>query len=192
MGKQTLNAFPATLIACLLALTPLSAHAQLILYDAVVSQDNVLTGSVHLEFTDDGGSHELIALSAAINTTWTATGYTWGINDSTGNTLSIDPDDWTLTGTLTLNGPFGADCIDEPIHSNCLMQFPLFNFFSDSSVNFTGSESRIALAPDNERLVDADGTVLHSVVPLPPALFLFVSGLIAIGVRPFRQWSAKG
>jgi len=131
-------------------------------------------------------------LRAAINTTWTATDYTWGNNDSAENTLSIDPDDWTLTGTLTLDGPFGADCIDEPIHSNCLMSFSLLTFSSDSSVNFTGEESRIAQAPDNVRLVDADGTVLHSVVPLPPAIFLFVSGLIAIGVRPFRQWTAKG
>ena len=65
MEKQTLNAFPAVLIACFLALTPLSAHAQLILYDAMFSQDNVLTGSVHLEFTDDGGSHELIALTCS-------------------------------------------------------------------------------------------------------------------------------
>ena len=175
------------IIASVLSMCGISnAYAGLI-HDIGISGDG-LTGSVHVEFADDGTGSTLAALSGSVTTA--NANYLIGLdaiefNESFGVNLA----DWKLTGILDLS--MTDDATNPVCNGFCSLGGFAIGIIPSEFLPLSASENTDGTQLGNYVYTQNFDAVENVTVPEPPMFLLLLGGLIAVAGRRIYPLNSK-
>ena len=180
-----MNKLKAIIIASVLSMCGISNVYAGLIHDIGISGDGI-SGSVHVEFADDGMGSTLAALSGSVTTA--NANYLIGLdaiefNESFGVNLA----DWKLTGILDLS--MTDDATNPVCNGFCSLVGFAIGIIPSEFLPLSASENTDGVELGNY-VYTQDFDAVESVnVPEPPMFLLLLGGLIAVAGR--RIYSLK-
>lgn len=176
------------IIASVLSMCGISNVYAALIHDIGISGDGI-SGSVNVEFADDGTGSTLAALSGSVTTA--NANYLIGLDAIEFNeSFSVNLVDWKLTGILDLS--MRDDATNPVCNGFCSLTGFAIGIIPSEFLPLSASENTDGVELGNYVYTQNFDAVENVTVPEPPMFLLLLGGLIAVAGRRVVSGNSKG
>ena len=181
-----MNKLKAIIIASVLSMCGISNVYAGLIHDIGISGDGI-SGSVHVEFADDGTGSTLAALSGSVTTA--KANYLIGLDAIKFNeNFGVNLADWKLTGILDLS--MTDDATNPLCNGFCSLVGFAIGIIPSEFLPLSASENTDSV--ERNYVYTQNFDAVESVnVPEPPMFLLLLGGLIAVAGRRIYPLNSK-